>query len=82
MTQKYQKQGMTQKYQKQDLNSFAKGVIQRTKNGPRAVFKTEEGYRDVPQDGQVYPKLLKHGYQLVGIYDNQCKVNWLQSDLQ
>ena len=67
---------------KQDISTFAKGVIQRTKNGPRAVFKTDEGYRDVPQDGQVYPKLLKHGYMLIGIYDSTGKPQWLQSDLQ
>lgn len=67
---------------KQDLKAFAAGVIQRTKNEPRAVFAVDGVFKDVPQDGQYYGKILKsYPNSMIGVYDTKAEVNWLLSDL-
>jgi len=74
---------MTQK--NQDIKAFADGVMQRAKNGPRAVVKELATgiFKDLPQDGVGFSKILKKPdeYSLQGIYDNKCKIQWLYADL-
>lgn len=75
-------------YCRQNLNLFVKEFITRCKNGPRAIFKCTEGereivYRDVPQDGQNFTKIMKAQPEtLVGIYDGRIKPEHLFADLR
>lgn len=78
---------MTQQLRcKQDLKAFAAGVIQRTKNGPRGLFRmvepTEIVWKDVPSDGTNFLKMVKHyPDEFRGVFDHRAKVEYLLDEM-
>lgn len=74
----------------QNLKEFAEGLLQRSKNGERAVFirKHDNGafievtWADVPFEGQNYAKIMKAMPEtFYGVYNNKARVQDIVYDL-
>lgn len=63
--------------------SMAVAVLQRSKNGPRAIFRIDGELKDVPAEGANFVKIHRiYPNDLIGVYDRQCKPEWLEDDIK